>query len=302
MKGKGRNYKFYLSVSCSGKDLKRTNDDAERTRSAAKLENTINDCELWYERLRKDDYDTGIEEKHLKLENPTKKEFIRALNLGMEFLNNFKDEKPWEGGQVTIFFAGHGSKSRGELELSDSYLSANELLEVLLLFCDDTINRLRLDLILDSCYSGSFLIDLLSNCLLKTPEDFIFLCEIGASSLPWEESKESDRYKHGYFTYSFAKGLIDLDKIIIEKIENVKMIKYGEEGEPHWFSLEEKVLLDDIFPSFWEGSLLKKISNDTQHAIWYINDNLQILGKGDFFIFDIEIDYNSIWEKLRSMS
>jgi hypothetical protein len=102
-----------------------------------------------------------------------------------------------------LYFAGHGENSTGSLVLSNDVLSSEELLD----YISSSVKKGKakgirgLSLMLDSCYSGAFLID----TILEIDKNFqnVKLYDVEISSRYNEKSWELSFLEHGAFTYSF---------------------------------------------------------------------------------------------------
>jgi len=212
--GKARFYKFYISISCGiTHEIKREYfKERYYSKDTCDLNYTTADCDFFYESLREDHYDTGIYEKHLRLINPTVKELNDSIDEGIEYLNCFVKEDTFNGGNIIFIFSGHGSKDTGNLLLKDNSFSAKDLLKGVLRKRLKNEDRLRVDIILDSCFSGAFLIRLIEEVWNNFEKD-IFLCNAWSSSSFDEVSYEYPKYKHGLFTYVWKSKQEVVEKV-----------------------------------------------------------------------------------------
>lgn len=271
--GKARFYKFYISISCGvTKEIKREYIKGKYySKDACDLNYTTADCNFFYESLKKDHYDTGIKEKHLRLINPTIKELNRSIKEGVRFLNQFAGEERFNGGSIIFIFSGHGAENTGDLALKDGSFSAKDLLVSV---TEDRLknkNRLRIDLVLDSCFSGAFMIKLIEEAW-NNFEDEIFLCDIWSSSSYNEESYEYGEYKHGLFTYVWKSK-----QEVIDEIDGALhlMVKYKDKLKT-----------------------VEELTDNMQNPIEYVNGALAQGGKMIYIYELADITFESITNEL----
>lgn len=268
--GKARNYKFYISISCgTTSDISRNTFKSDLyAKDSCNLRFTTADSDFYYSMLREDHYDTGIKEKHIRLINPTKLELSNSISQGMNYLNQYSEKKDWKGGEITFIFSGHGRYGCGSIELKDDSYSAKNLLEDICAAREKNKRRIRINLILDSCYSGAFLIGLASESLLKYEND-VFFCDGWSSSSFNEVSFESEKHEHGLFTYIWKE--------------------------------KRKKSFDELIDHLRNGGeeiTIKSISKGEQNPITYVNGNID-LKESSFCVYDLpNQSYESIVNKL----
>jgi len=106
------------------------------------------------------------------LQEPASGDLAKAFTKMASFFARNEDDREWCGGQVNVFFAGHGVDrrdemplSRGGLVLKDQLLEPKELQQKLMnalpascleQWYDGSFGNCRVDLYLDCCYSGQF--------------------------------------------------------------------------------------------------------------------------------------------------
>ncbi len=168
-----------------------------RSRAGAKLKYTTNDVRA----LRKHmpTYGAYADGKLINYEliNPSIDKLRGTINKIASELSN----SPCKEGRKKVFniiYAGHGLPLNGEWELSDGTISGVELHEAICKGYGDNQNKLHVDLILDSCYSGGFLIDFLVSA---QSNDTVCPFDCMASSLPDETSWEMDFLEHGAMSF-----------------------------------------------------------------------------------------------------
>jgi hypothetical protein len=138
---------------------------------------------------------------------PDYADLVRAFDDAEAWLvETAEKESAFDGGGLVFSFSGHGRAEDGTLLLRDStFFSAEDFLEQAVRIhratCSDRPTRLVL--LLDSCYSGGFLVHVLHR-ILNEP-DLGLDCEyLLASSHPDEVSWESPALGHGVSTYCFS--------------------------------------------------------------------------------------------------
>lgn len=212
--GKARNYKLYLSVSCGVTD--KINREYFKSKLYEKdscdLRYTTADCDFFYNSLKEHHYDTGVKEKHVRLQNPTVEELKYALKEGVNYLNQFSEEENWCGGEIIFIFSGHGVDESGAICLKDRIFSARDLAQIISEARVKNERRIRLNIILDSCYSGAFLINLIEEAWNNFTDE-IFLCDMWSSSSFDEVSFEDEERQHGLFTYAWKSKQEVMDEI-----------------------------------------------------------------------------------------
>ncbi|MFE4047133.1 hypothetical protein [Priestia sp. YIM B13490] len=209
--GKMRYHRAYLSISASGpllnneisKLLDETSSDM-RYRALAKLAYTTADIDYLEKNWATENYDTAPNELHKRLQNPSIAEFRRELkNIGKWF-SQFYEDQNWEGGCLTFTFAGHGREADGALVLEDGDIEWRTFLDELLkLVPDNNEHRLRINILLDSCYSGMFLTET-HYAMRNYYTDKFFPYYSAASSMIDEVAREYRSLGHGLFTYCFS--------------------------------------------------------------------------------------------------
>ena len=217
-------------------------------------------------------YDAGKKEKHIRLVNPDKKEIIDAFIVAGQYLKSFVGKKNWNGGQITFIYAGHGLMGNGALYISEDSFSAENLLNNIVVNLPLSNERCRIDLILDSCYSGAFVGHFIEEA--QKHEDKIFPFELFGSCLHNETSLESSEWEHGILTFSFQKSL-EIDPFQEPKDEFL----------PDW--------QEEVKCSLFQGGVTY-LSSGRQHAFNLRNGNLKVYGATRFFnIFD-ELDKDEV--------
>jgi hypothetical protein len=221
-----------------------------------------------YGHFRQPNYDTGKREHHIRLVNPDSKRFADATRQAASFLNTFVSAEDWEGGQITLLYAGHGAEDTGALVLRDHQLSAEELLEGFSMVVPHTSRRCRLDIVLDSCFAAAFITSLLAEAHKSYAETF-FPCTLFAASLHDEVAWEFPRFGHGVWTHSF-------------------MMQGSQPNlaQPRWkllFQVLWRRWLRKEHQQLYNGGV-SFITEGDQHSMGYENGHMEVHGKGYFNI------------------
>lgn len=267
--GKNRLYKAYISVSCSGPEAlqeKRGPAGMIRSRAAADLRYTTADVDWLYSHFRQPNYDTGTQEHHIRLVNPDLKQFTDATRQAASFLHAFTSHEDWEGGQITLLYAGHGAENSGALVLRDHHLSAEELLNSLSTLVPHTSRRCRLDVVLDSCFSAAFITSLLAKAHKSYAETF-FPCTLFAASLHDEFAWEFPRFGHGVWTHSFMM--------------QTSHPNLAQSGWNFLLQMLWRRWLRKECQQLYNGGV-SFITEGSQHSMGYENGHMEVHGKGYF--------------------
>ena len=167
-----------------------------RSRSGAKLKYTENDVARLCERMPI--YSGHIEgnTNQLKRVNPKKSEVVN----GIETLVACLRQGETRGKRVlNIIYAGHGDPSDGGWQLKDGTLSGDEVSAIIAGSHEGSRNKLHIDLLLDSCYSARFPIDLMVG---MKGNEHVYPFDCTVSSMPDEKSWEMNFIEHGALSYS----------------------------------------------------------------------------------------------------
>jgi hypothetical protein len=286
--GKHRRYQVYLTVSCSGPERSSVLFGPAgriRTRSGADLRYTTADCDFLYRNFSSKHYDTVEHERHIRLVNPTLQEVCAAIRSAGAYLSQFITNDDWDGGQITFCFAGHGEEGSGALVFSDSLpvLDAIRLAVSISAAMPPNDRRCRVDLWLDSCFSGAFLAEFLEFSWNEL-EDRVFPCSLFAAALHDEEAWELGRYRHGVFTYSLLCG---------------SRLSIREVADGHRSGNQR--ILDMHRRGLWQNGV-SYLTGGKQHAVYYENGHLEIIGGGSFRLPDLAaVTRSAILDRLTSL-
>lgn len=204
---KDRNHTAYLSISASGPlngEIDSLSTES-KDREYADLRYTTADIDFFESHWRKEWGRDAKYKYHERLRNPKLEDVYRALHvIGAWFAySKSTNPKEWVGGNIVIVFAGHGRMSDGAWVLENGHVSVDDLHEILNNYLKNDQNSLRTSIILDSCYSGKFLVNFLHKVYSDetsnlSPDYFSSAC------LHDEKAWEEPDLGHGLFTYSFS--------------------------------------------------------------------------------------------------
>lgn len=205
---KNRKWQAVLTVSASGPESSPVLDQGGRflkPRMAADLRYATADVDFLASYFRKGDCDTGREEIHRRLINPTCDRFLDALDEMRRWLAEFRDDPEWDGGGILFCYAGHGQQGDGALVLADGVITPEQFIAALTSIADRVSRpgRLRISVILDSCHSAAFTTVIL-DAGLNRYRDLIVPFHVYASCMEDEFAWEESGLGHGVFTYSFS--------------------------------------------------------------------------------------------------
>ena len=205
---KRRNWLAFMSVSASGPEFSPLLENAGRsfrTRMAADLRYTTADVDFLESHFREPNYDSGIEETHHRLRNPTREQFFQALCDTGPWLGNSRNGPNWDGGGFMLCFAGHGRQGDGALVLEDGVITPKDLIDALVDIAREVSppGRLRISAVLDSCHSGAFVTELLDSCF-REHDNLLVPWMVFASCMEDEFAFEESGLGHGMFTYCFS--------------------------------------------------------------------------------------------------
>lgn len=171
-----------------------------RSREGATLAHVEADARHWHEVFQSEKSSPSPVGSHALLIEPMRSEVLDALCGVSEAVETFAAEDDWGGGQVDFAFAGHGTPD-GQLVVRDGVISAREILDAVLAPSRANGEKRRLSLVLDSCYSGRTLAEVVVD--ERQASDFL-LIDGFAACMHDEVAWELDLLGHG--ALSFAMG------------------------------------------------------------------------------------------------
>jgi len=177
----------------------------------------------------------------------------RGLTETRSFFERNEDDPEWMGGQVNIFFAGHGANNNaasaanwGALFLKDTVITPEDLQKRLVSTLPKSVlqhwhdptkyGNCRVDMYLDCCYSAQFVAAFIGR--LFNDRNGLVPGKFWCSSMPFQESFEIDKVEQGLFTYYL-------------------MVEYTMKRRPGWL----RALLQRREPSLWGGHVGRHTEN-----------------------------------------
>jgi len=157
--------------------------------------------------------------------NPTIQELNDIAALCKEFFSANLEDPEWCGGQINLYFSGHGSIDEkthdASLVFLDNLLTSNDYIEFLnkCVPVNNTsswldfneFGRCKVNLTLDCCHSAAFAFDVYE-AICRQRIDFVpgdFRC----ACLPHQKSNEYLKLGHGLYSYSFlSENLFDFEE------------------------------------------------------------------------------------------
>jgi hypothetical protein len=133
-----------------------------------------------------------------------------------EFVQQAAGHADFDGGLLTFCFSGHGREGDGALCLADdTTFAVDDFVDACMRIRQAApgIGRLRVALLLDSCFSGAFILRALELMLHEYPDDLTpeYLL---ASSMPDEESYEVPALGHGLSTFCWSLNVESPDSVV----------------------------------------------------------------------------------------
>ena len=193
-------YSANIVIASSGKEVPQifeTPFGEIRSRDGASLKFTTNDAESCFNRWKKKTGDYIPEDFHSLLVDPTLSQVEQTIKQLSIKLAKFPKGDPG----LSLYFAGHGKQGSGDLVLKDGTLSPTRFLDLQQKETSEKRGSRGIGIILDSCYSGAFLLRLALECDRRFNEFSLY--EGRVSCLPDEKSFELSSLEHGVFTYTF---------------------------------------------------------------------------------------------------
>lgn len=207
--GKKRRWQANVSVAASGPGFTPGARDVTGfgaySKAAAELRYTIADVAYLSEEWRTPPYAAPFE-FHASEYGGDYATVLDALARAKNFLIEGSLDPDFDGGSLLFAFSGHGREGDGTLWLDDNtFLSADDFVGA----CVDTAQaapgrgRLRLSILLDSCYSGAFLLRTLERTLHEHA-DLLVADYFMAAAMPDELAWEVPVLGHGLSTFCFS--------------------------------------------------------------------------------------------------
>ena len=239
------------------------------SRSGARLNYVRSDAKLVFQKWSDDD--KIPKEASVYLENPSVDDVQNAIANVSHALSGFDQNHTG----LDIYFAGHGRMTDGAWVLKDDVFSAETLCKTMEENLTNGSGLRGVSMMMDSCYSGAFLIEFMIQIQQSMNLDFrdgLF------SSLPHEKSWEMSFLEHGAFTFT--------EMFPGNSYVNSELLTKAIEQNDH-----------KIIAKYLQGSV-GMTSNPTafltqgrQHPISVLKgDLLSIRGYGDYCVFEESMD------------
>ena len=177
-----------------------------RPRMAADLRYTTSDVDYLFTYFTKPELDRKRKDDlHLRLVNPTRNELYESIDSARKWLGQFRGHPDWDGGAIHFNFAGHGCEDLGSIVLKDGLFSPTEFIDSCCEIASEVSapGRLRISVVLDSCHSGFWPIEILDRSF-NSDTALIVPFNLFASCMPDEYSLEDSSLGHGLFTYCLS--------------------------------------------------------------------------------------------------
>lgn len=202
VKTKQRNWEAYVSVAASGSDGASPQYGHAYPKEFAQLKYTSKDVDYWAGW-----WEQSWGPAHTLHEVRHEADYTSvtaALDDVGRWLCEASVNPDFDGGSIVFCYSGHGRENDGALSLNqgtcfDADDFVNACLEIQQACLGD--RRLRIGLILDSCYSGAFLLNALET-LLHEHGDRLYPDYFYAACMPDEQAWELPAVEHGLATHS----------------------------------------------------------------------------------------------------
>jgi hypothetical protein len=241
-----------------------------RCRVGANLKYTTADADFLYKHFSSRNADTCPKDIHVRLVNPKLHDLFDAIRDISKWLNLFTGQPDWGGGCIHFIYAGHGRKDHGALVFLDGDLRAEDFLQHVALHTNPGEHRRRIDVVLDSCFSGAFITTMLADAF-ENHAGTIYPCSLFSAALHDEYAWEYPRYGHGIWTAAFSQQL---------KSPNLNTNRF-------WLIVQ--VLLRRFtraeHKELYNGGVSYMTANN-QHSFYYENGAFQVDGAGSFDLSD----------------
>lgn len=205
--GKRRDWAAYVNVAAKGtlfRPYQRADPMSMHPKALANLEYTTADVDYWDDYWRNGDWSRRPSyETHATLRDADYAALDSQLAEVKEWFADSSKIPGFDGGSVVFCFSGHGREGDGALCLNnDTYFDAEDFIRTCMEIRRASPGRgpLKVSLIVDSCYSGAFLLRVLEGILHKHPDD-LSPDYLYAASMPDEVAWELPVLSHGLATY-----------------------------------------------------------------------------------------------------
>jgi hypothetical protein len=230
---------------------------------------TIPDVTYLAEHWGRDNYGSAPHEYHETEFDVSYAKVVDAFKrIEDRFAQDAAANADFDGGLLNFCFSGHGREGDGALCLADeTTFNADDFIAACMRIrrAAPGMGRLRVALLLDSCYSGAFILRALELMLHEYPEELVpeYLL---ASSMPDEESYEVPALGHGLSTFCWslkveppesvigtAHGLPGFTWSIAEGPDGCSIVTGGQQNPIKYDTYELETAFGSV--PVWEGDV-----------------------------------------------
>ncbi len=268
-----RDWAAYINVAAKGtlfQPYQRSDPIGMHPKALANLEYTTADVDYWDDYWRNGDwYGRSPYETHSTLRDTDYATLASRLEEVRAWFAESSQTPGFDGGSIVFCYSGHGREGDGALCLNNgTYFDAEDFVRT----CMDIRSSspgsgpLAVSLIVDSCYSGAFLLKVLEGILHEHPDDLI-PDYLFAASMPDEVAWELPVLNHGLATYcqsvrpdslgamsATAGGRSDPAWAIAEGPDGCSYITAGAQNPIRYDSYELAGAMQSV--RVWEGEAL----------------------------------------------
>lgn len=223
-------------------------------KSLAQLESTSRDVDAltrWWETSR--DYPEPVARRQFTIHEATYQLLVEKFDHAVDWMRlqaeQFEDS--FDGGCLVFAFSGHGRAGDGALQLAEStFFSGEDLLEQARRLHAVTGKAPRIVLLLDSCFSGEFVLRALHGVLAN--QEVLGIEYMLASSMPDEASWEIGSLKQGRSTFCFLLQPPFIGaEIVVHPVDGVRTwsIMQGPDGCSYATGAMQNPLVIDTYGS-----------------------------------------------------
>ena len=241
-----RNFHFNILICANGPDPKLSTNLDLRLKKFTTLANTRADILAMSSYLRNthvsdpglvfDDgwrFGGGSFFEDVLVSEPTKSDLVKVSQLCNEFFQANSSDPEWRGGQINLFFSGHGyvddTSHISSLLFADGFFNSKDLLNFFSDCLGDSVGDApwqdfnqrglcKVNMNLDCCHAAALAIDVYHDLCKRRigllPGDFRCAC------LPHQNAKEFPKLGYGLYSYSFlSDSFYNFDSRPIEVTE-----------------------------------------------------------------------------------
>lgn len=204
--GKQRLWHAYMSIAASGEDVTPgySGSGLVYPKAFSQLAYTTNDIDHWADWWSRSHPADPLRTIHRVTHDADFGAVQTTLDDVREWFAGASTDPNFDGGSLVFTYSGHGREEDGALCLNqNTYFTADDFITACLEIkkASSSDRRLKLALILDSCYSGAFLLNVLEK-VLHEYDDIFYPDYFYAACMPDEQAWEVSSVEHGLATYS----------------------------------------------------------------------------------------------------